>query len=111
MHYYVGGNTKVYGACLPRFRTQDFGEIKHQDGISPAWPVSYADMEPYYGEAERMYQVHGEPGEDPTEPPRTTDYPFPALEHEPPVAALPNRPMSVVNEPLAPGARQVSAGE
>jgi choline dehydrogenase-like flavoprotein len=88
VHYYVGGNTKVYGACLPRFRTQDFQEIKHQDGISPAWPVSYADMEPYYGEAERMYQVHGEPGDDPTEPPRTTDYPFPALEHEPPVAAL-----------------------
>ena len=88
VHYYVGGNTKVYGGCLPRFRTQDFGEIKHQDGISPAWPVSYADMEPFYSEAERMYQVHGEPGDDPTEPPRTRDYPFPALEHEPPVAAF-----------------------
>ncbi len=88
VHYYVGGNTKVFGACLPRFRAQDFGEIKHASGISPAWPVSYADMEPFYGEAERMYQVHGEAGGDPTEPPRSADFPFPALEHEPAVAAL-----------------------
>jgi choline dehydrogenase-like flavoprotein len=88
VHYYVGGNTKVYGACLPRFRSQDFQEIKHHDGISPAWPVSYADMEPFYGEAERMYQVHGEVGDDPTDPPRSTGFPFPALDHEPAVAAL-----------------------
>ena len=88
VHYYVGGNTKVYGACLPRFRAQDFQEIKHHDGISPAWPVSYADMEPFYGEAERMYQVHGEVGGDLTDPPRSTDFPFPALDHEPAVAAL-----------------------
>jgi choline dehydrogenase-like flavoprotein len=88
VHYYVGGNTKVFGACLPRFRTQDFQEIKHHGGISSAWPVSYADMEPFYGEAERMYQVHGEAGDDPTEPPRSADFPFPALEHERAVAAL-----------------------
>ncbi len=88
VHYYVGGNTKVYGACLPRFRTHDFQEIKHHDGISSAWPVSYADMEPFYCQAERMYQVHGEAGDDPTEPPRSTDFPFPALEHESAVAAL-----------------------
>ena len=88
VHYYVGGNTKVFGACLPRFRAEDFAEIKHQDGISPAWPVSYADMEPFYVQAEHMYQVHGEAGDDPTEPPRSADYPFPALEHEPAVAAL-----------------------
>jgi choline dehydrogenase-like flavoprotein len=88
VHYYVGGNTKVYGACLPRFRSQDFDEIKHHGGVSPAWPVSYADMEPFYAEAERMYQVHGKGGDDPTDPPRSTDFPFPALEHEPTVAAL-----------------------
>jgi choline dehydrogenase-like flavoprotein len=88
VHYYVDGNTKVFGACLPRFRAKDFGEIKHQDGISPAWPVSYADMEPFYAKAESMYQVHGEAGGDPTEPPRSSGYPFPALEHEPAVAAL-----------------------
>jgi choline dehydrogenase-like flavoprotein len=88
VHYYVGGNTKVFGACLPRFRAEDFAEIKHADGISPAWPVSYADMEPFYVQAEQTYQVHGEVGDDPTEPPRSADYPFPALEHEPTVAAL-----------------------
>ena len=88
VHYYVGGNTKVYGACLPRFRAEDFGELKTHDGISPAWPVTYEEMEPYYAEAERMYGVHGSAGEDPTDPPRSTDFPFPALEHEPSVAAL-----------------------
>jgi choline dehydrogenase-like flavoprotein len=88
VHYYVGGNTKVYGACLPRFRAEDFGELKTHDGISPAWPVTYEQMEPYYAEAERLYGVHGTLGEDPTDPPRSTGFPFPALEHEPPVAAL-----------------------
>jgi choline dehydrogenase-like flavoprotein len=88
VHYYVGGNTKVYGACLPRLRAEDFGELKTHDGISPAWPVDYEQMEPYYAEAERMYGVHGNAGEDPTDPPRSTGFPFPALEHEPPVAAL-----------------------
>jgi choline dehydrogenase-like flavoprotein len=88
VHYYVGGNTKVYGACLPRFRSEDFGRLQHHGGVSPAWPVSYADMEPFYAEAERMYQVHGNRGDDPTDPPRSTAFPFPALEHEPAVAAL-----------------------
>jgi choline dehydrogenase-like flavoprotein len=88
VHYYVGGNTKVYGACLPRFRTQDFEEIKHHDGVSPAWPVSYTDMEPFYAAAERMYQVHGDVGDDPTDPPRSTGFPFPGLEHEATVAAF-----------------------
>jgi choline dehydrogenase-like flavoprotein len=88
VHYYVGGNTKVYGACLPRFRAEDFGELKTHDGLSPAWPVAYEDMEPYYTEVERMYLVHGEVGDDPTDPPRSAGFPFPALEHEPTVAAL-----------------------
>src|SRR5438874_13675792 len=58
-NYYVGGNTKFYGAALFRLRKEDFGEIKHAGGISPAWPVSYAEMEPYYTQAEKLYQVHG----------------------------------------------------
>src|SRR5213080_1920617 len=66
VHYVVGGNTKVYGASLPRFREQDFGAIEHLDGTSPAWPFAYADLEPYYSEAEQMYRVHGALGEDPT---------------------------------------------
>ncbi|MFL5962447.1 MAG: GMC oxidoreductase [Gaiellaceae bacterium] len=91
VHYVVGGNTKVYGASLPRFREEDFGVLEHEDGISPAWPFGYADLEPYYGEAERMYGVHGTTGEDPTEPWRSTPFPYPALEHEPYVAELAER--------------------
>ena len=58
-YYFVGGNTKFYGAALFRLRPQDFGELRHHDGISPAWPLSYEDLEPYYAEAERLYVVHG----------------------------------------------------
>jgi choline dehydrogenase-like flavoprotein len=82
VHYVVGGNTKVYGASLPRFRERDFEAVEHQEGTSPAWPFGYADLEPYYGQAERMYRVHGSTGEDPTEPWRSTPFPYPALEHE-----------------------------
>jgi choline dehydrogenase-like flavoprotein len=88
VHYVVGGNTKVYGASLPRFREQDFAALEHQEGTSPAWPFGYADLERYYGEAELMYRVHGTPGEDPTAPWRSTPFPYPALEHEPYVADL-----------------------
>jgi len=88
VHYAVGGNTKVYGASLPRFREQDFAAVEHLDGTSPAWPFGYAELEPYYAEAERMYRVHGTAGEDPTEPRRSSPFPFPALEHEPYVAEL-----------------------
>src|SRR6478609_2043429 len=91
VHYVVGGNTKVYGASLPRLRVSDFEAVEHLDGTSPAWPFRYRDLEPYYGHAEQLLGVHGTPGEDPTEPWRSTDYPFPALEHEPYVAALAHR--------------------
>ena len=67
VHYFVGGATKMYGAALYRLRPQDFGELKHVDGISPAWPLSYDDFEPWYTQAEQLYQVHGNGGEDPTE--------------------------------------------
>ena len=68
VHYVVGGNTKVYGASLPRLRERDFVETVFPSGVSPAWPIAYADLEPYYGQAEALYCVHGERGEDPTEP-------------------------------------------
>ena len=83
IHYYVGGNTKVYGAILFRLRKEDFGEIRHHGGISPAWPLSYEDFEPYYTWAEQLYQVHGERGTDPTEPSASKPYPYPAVSHEP----------------------------
>src|SRR5271170_2989705 len=83
VHYFVGGATKLYGAALYRMRAEDFGELRHHDGLSPAWPISYQDMEPYYTAAETMYQVHGARGEDPTEPPSSAPYPYPAVSHEP----------------------------
>ncbi len=88
LHYYVGGNSKVYGAALFRLRERDFGEIEHQHGISPAWPLGYADFEPFYTEAERLFAVHGERGEDPFEPPASGPYPHPAVSHEPRIQAL-----------------------
>lgn len=88
VYYWVGGNTKVYGACLPRFRASDFEEVQHADGTSPAWPFSYADLEPYYTRAEKLFQVHGQIGEDPTEPPHSEAYPYPALDHEPAIQDL-----------------------
>lgn len=91
MHYYVGGNTKMYGAALPRLRQADFGALEHEGGTSPAWPVSYAELEPYYTAAEQQLRVHGTPGEDPTEPPRSAPYPFPAVPHEPYIADLAQR--------------------
>jgi choline dehydrogenase-like flavoprotein len=87
-NYYVGGNTKFYGSALFRLRQEDFGEIRHHGGISPAWPISYDELEPYYGQAERLYHVHGAAGEDPTEPRRSQPYPFPAISHEPRIQQL-----------------------
>jgi choline dehydrogenase-like flavoprotein len=82
-NYGVGGNTKFYGAALFRLRREDFGEIHHHGGVSPAWPISYDDLEPYYTEAEQLYQVHGQRGEDPTEPPASAPFPHPPVSHEP----------------------------
>jgi choline dehydrogenase-like flavoprotein len=87
-NYYVGGNTKFYGAALFRLREQDFAEIRHHGGISPAWPIRYQDLEPYYTRAEQLYEVHGRRGEDPTDPPAGSEYPFPAVSHEPRIQAL-----------------------
>src|SRR5215218_3543321 len=86
--YYVGGNTKFYGAILFRLRENDFGEVRHYGGTSPAWPIDYATMEPYYTEAEKLYLVHGEAGEDPTEAWRSGPFPHPAVSHEPRIQQL-----------------------
>jgi len=88
VHYFVGGATKLYGAALYRLRKEDFGELRHHDGISPAWPISYDELEPYYLKAEQLYEVHGARGEDPTEPPASGPYPFPPVSHEPRIQQL-----------------------
>jgi choline dehydrogenase-like flavoprotein len=88
VHYFVGGATKLFGAALYRLRKEDFGEMKHHDGVSPAWPITYDELEPYYTAAETLYQVHGERGTDPTEPPSSGPYPAPAVSHEPRISKL-----------------------
>lgn len=87
-HYYVGGNTKFYGAALVRLRREDFGEVRHHGGMSPAWPIAYEDLEPYYSQAEHLYQVHGLRGSDPTEPPASAPYLYPPVSHEPRIQQL-----------------------
>jgi len=82
-HYFVGGNTKFYGAALLRMRARDFGDLTHHGGVSPAWPISYDDLEPYYTAAEYLYHVHGTRGSDPTEPRASAPYRYPAVSHEP----------------------------
>jgi choline dehydrogenase-like flavoprotein len=89
--YWVGGNTKFYGGALFRAKEREFEAIEHQGGISPAWCLKYADFEPYYTQAERLYHVHGQRGLDPTEAWTTADYPFPAISHEPRIRELSDR--------------------
>ena len=88
LHYYVGGNSKVYGAALFRLRERDFGELQHKDGVSPAWPLGYSDYEPYYTQAETLYHVHGQRGEDPNEPWSSAPYAYPPVQHEPRIQQL-----------------------
>ena len=88
--YFVGGNTKVYGGVLFRLRERDFQEVKHYAGVSPGWPISYDELEPYYAQAERLYLVHAQGGEDPTEPRRSGPFPYPAVSHEPRIEQLHN---------------------
>jgi choline dehydrogenase-like flavoprotein len=88
LHYFVGGNSKVYGGVLLRLRERDFNEIEHPDGISPAWPLKYDAFEPFYQAAEELYHVHGLRGEDPTEPPSKRPYAYPPITHEPRIQQL-----------------------
>jgi len=88
LHYYVGGNSKVYGAALLRLLPADFGVVRHPNGVAPAWPLSYADMEPYYVRAEHLFWVHGKHGEDRFAGPSSKDYPYPPVRHEPRIQRL-----------------------
>ncbi len=87
-YYFVGGHTKFYGTAMFRFRERDFGALEHEDGVSPAWPISYDDLEPWYEQAEALFGVRGTAGIDPTEPRRHAPYPHPAIPHEPVIAAV-----------------------
>jgi len=87
-HYFVGGATKMYGAALFRLRQEDFKAHRTADGMTPDWPVQYEEFEPYYTQAERLYNVHGQLGDDPTDPPASAPYPFPPVSHEPRIQEL-----------------------
>ena len=89
-HYCVGGNSKFWGAVLYRLRREDFSEIQHLGGVSPAWPIAYETLAPYYDRAERLYHVHGEEGPDPTEPPREP-FPHPPIQHQGRIALIVER--------------------
>src|SRR5450631_4437336 len=87
----VGGRTKFYGAALYRLRSSDFQEVQHRGGLSPAWPITYQDLEPYYEQAEALFRVHGATGGDPSEPQRRSPFPWPAIEHQSWAATLVGR--------------------
>jgi choline dehydrogenase-like flavoprotein len=98
--YFVGGNTKFYGAILFRLRERDFREIRHHGGISPAWPISYDELEPYYAQAEELYLVHGQAGEDPMEPWRSGPFPHPPVSHEPRIQQLHDDLLATGHQPF-----------
>ena len=100
LHYYVGGNSKVYGAALFRLRERDFGEVQHAGGVSPAWPLGYDVFEPYYTQAEALFHVHGQRGEDPLEPWASGPYPYPPVSHEPKIAELSARLRGIGLQPF-----------
>ena len=99
LHYYVGGNSKAYGAALFRLRERDFGASQHVDGVSPAWPLGCDVFEPYYCEAEALFHVHGQRGEDPHEPWSGKPYAYPPVLREPRIQAMSD---SLVKEGLRP---------
>ena len=111
-YYNVGGSTKFYGAALFRLRERDFGELAHHGGTSPAWPMTYADMEPYYCQAESMFRVHGDDRLDKTAPPRSAPYPFGPVQSEPIVANLADklRLQGISASPMPNGVNSGAAG-
>ena len=121
--YFVGGQTKVFGAAMFRMRAEDFGVIRHQGGISPEWPIGYADLEPYYSRAEELFDVHGDLGTaprvaggfgssfDPTEPFHSKKYPFPAFSNEPRMQEIENdvRKLGIHTFPIPLGLKRDQA--
>jgi choline dehydrogenase-like flavoprotein len=87
-YYNVGGNSKFYGAVLVRYRREDFLEMPHKEGVSPAWPFAYEELEPWYSRAEQIFQVRGALGQDPSEPAHSQPYPFPPVPDEPAIASV-----------------------
>jgi len=90
-YYNVGGNSKLYGAVLIRYRSEDFDALEHTDGLSPAWPFRYEELAPWYERAERLYRVRGDTASDVTEPAHEGAYPYPPVPDEPAIAVARQR--------------------
>lgn len=101
MFYFVGGHTKFYGTAMFRFRERDFERVEHEEGVSPAWPIAYGDLEPWYTQAEQLFGVRGQAGEDPTEPPRSAGYAYAPVPHEPVLARIEERLLAQGLRPFA----------
>ncbi|MGA7782681.1 MAG: hypothetical protein WCA85_33910 [Paraburkholderia sp.] len=78
--------TKFYGGVLYRFRERDFDGVSYSEGDALAWPIRYAELEPWYERAEHMYRVRGDASQDPTEPPRKSSLPYPPVPDEKAIA-------------------------
>ena len=99
-YYYVGGNTKLYGAVLLRYRSQDFQPIVHAEGATTGWPFDYDELEPWYTRAEKLYQVRGALGFDETEPRHSEPFPFGPVPDEPAIARVRERMTGVGLHPF-----------
>src|SRR5436309_3061195 len=73
----VGGSTLHWEGYALRLHASDF-RLRSIHGVGEDWPISYQDLERYYGDAERMLGVAGVPDE-PEASPRSTPYPLPAF--------------------------------
>ncbi|MES2115698.1 MAG: GMC family oxidoreductase [Pseudomonadota bacterium] len=100
-YYFVGGHTKFFGTAMFRFRKEDFGEVVHEEGVSPTWPITYDELAPWYDLAEDLFQVHGKDGVDPCEPPRAHAFPYGPVPHEPVLARLEERMRQQGLQPFA----------
>lgn len=90
-YYYVGGNSKFFGAVMYRYRSEDFSPRDHMGGRSPGWPLAYADLAPWYERAEALFKVRGDATQDPTEPPHAAPYPHPPVPDEPAISGVRSR--------------------
>jgi choline dehydrogenase-like flavoprotein len=97
----VGGQTKSFGAAMYRLRESDFSAVEMESGVSPAWPITYVDLEPYYGEAESLFRVHGSSLNDATEPPRSAPWPHDPIPHQGPARELVERLIGRAGVPVS----------
>ena len=79
----VGGSSNHFTANFWRFHENDFHERSLLGAISGTgfedWPISYADLEPYYTKVDWEVGVSGLAGASPFDPPRSKPYPMPPM--------------------------------